>query len=470
MTEIDSPELGVGAWPLAQAGLAASLFLILLAQPGFMLFVAGAGSRKNAIAALYRSLAGVSVAALAFMLFGRELQSGAGPIADLLRRIAPQLGQAAPIVRAPAPGFALQPLIDVAAAMLAYVVAASTTIGRTTPLAAMMFAALFAGLLYPLATFALTHPDSPLFGLAPLEAGAARLHLVGAGAALAGALSLGPRLGFNGYDPLNLGQDRMFRVAASHAPHHAPMAAQGAFLIGLGLVGVSLAALFSELAAGAYADGRSAAGAGALEVEARLAGRLTMLFLAAIGGVATMVVAQAILRRDLELMDLLCAALAGLAASAAALGAVSEEGALAIGAIGGLLARLGRGLFAALSIDDPVATVSTHGVAAIVGVGLCELAAAGPDAPWRAISGGELAAAAARAGFALAVFVGAFALSLLLYRAIELICKILAVLTRRASLREALRANQLRIDYEAEIFGLDETRHGQDAYSFRPSR
>lgn len=452
----------VAAWPFVQAGLTASLFLILLAQPGFMLFVAGAGSRKNVIAAIYRSLAGASIAALVFLLFGHDILSGEGPVIEQLRRLGLALAPAAAGEPPLRPGDALAPLLATGSALIAYAIAAAATAGRATPLASAIFAAFFAGLVYPVAAFTLINPAGLLYEALPNFAGAASVHLVGAGAALAGAVMLGPRLGFNGYDPINLGQDRLFRVAASHAPHHAPMTAQGAFLIWLGLVGVAIGALFSDIALRLDALSADGLGGAALSIESRFAGMLTALILAPIGGVLAMAAAQSLLRRDLEILDLLIGAIAGLAALASSAASAGPEMAFILGAVAALAVRLARGLIASLSIDDPIGAVSTHGMAAIVGLTLGGLA--------RGVDSLDAAEAGERGAYALGLFAATFIVSIVLYKATELLCKVIVVLLRRATFREALRGNQLRVDYEAEIFGLDETRHGQDAYTFRPSR
>ncbi len=466
MELIDSGAASAGVWVLLQAGLVVSLFLIVLAQPGFMMFVAGAGSRKNVIAAIYRSLAGVGVATISFLLVGRDIQNGVGPIVVELSGVGLAEPDAlAPEPTGPRPGSALAPLIETGSALIAYAIAATATAGRATPLASALFAALFAGLVYPLIAFALDHPGGLLYGLLPNFAGAASLHVVGAGAALAGVLMLGPRLGFNGFDPINLGQDRLFRVAASHAQHHAPMTAQGAMMIWLGLTGVAMAALLGELARETQLFGAKDAIASALAAEERLAATLAALFLAPLGGLLATILAQWLFQRDLELMDLLFAAIAGLAALAPASAVATPEAAFVIGAAGAVAARLVRALLATLSVDDPLATVSTHGAAAVTGLGLAGFAAGLDD-----VSPMDAADAGLRAGYAFGLFVAAFVASIVVYKATELLCKLIAVALRRASLREALRGNQLRIDYEAEIFGLDETRHGQDAYTFRPLR
>ncbi|MCI4664005.1 MAG: hypothetical protein MRY74_04715 [Neomegalonema sp.] len=455
--------ISTALWTLIEAGLLVCLPLVLLTQPGFMLYVAGATSRKNTLHTLYRAFACMAAATIAFHFLGRDIAHGAGPLIAQLRAaglLPPGPSPAAPMV-------GLRPLLDLGFALAAYGVAASVVAGRMKPFASILFAALFAGVIYPIAAFAVWSPSGPLHGQLRDFAGSATVHAVGAGAALAATLLLRPRLGFNGYDPVELGQERLFRIAASHAPHHAPMAAQGVFVLWLGFLGLAIAAQLSGLASGAAALSTTEPAAQLAEALGRLRGVALNVILAPMAAVLTIMALQSLLKRDLDFTDAVSSALAGLAAIAAGADSATPEAALIIGAIGALIAAFFRGLLNVLSVDDPVSTISAHGAAGVAGAGLVGLS----DllAPGGSISV-FIASAASQSAMSAALFGGAFALALIAYKVIGLLTMLLAIMSRRLTIREALRSNSLRVDYEAEIFGLDETNHGQDAYNFRSLR
>jgi len=163
-------------------------------------------------------------------------------------------------------------------------------------------------------------------------AGSTMVHSVGGWAALMGALVLGPRLGRYGPD----GKPRAM------PGHNVPYAILGTFILLVGWYGFNPG---SELAA----DGAI----GGIAVTTTLA--------AAAGAIVAMLVIWAVSGKP----DVTMSAngmLAGLVGVTAGTAAVSNVGAIVIGAVAGALVVGSVAFFDRLKIDDPVGAISVHGV------------------------------------------------------------------------------------------------------------
>jgi Amt family ammonium transporter len=170
-------------------------------------------------------------------------------------------------------------------------------------------------------------------------AGSTVVHTVGGFAALTGTVLLGPRIG-------KYGPDGKPKVIAGHS---IPLASLGVFILWFGWFGFNAG---------------STLGVGNGEVIARIALNTNMA--AAMGGIFAMITVWVMFGKpDLSLA--MNGALAGLVAITAPCAYVEPWAALAIGAVGGVLAVFGVLLLDSFRIDDPVGAFPVHGLNGVWG-------------------------------------------------------------------------------------------------------
>ena len=427
-----------------------SAVLVITMQPGFMLLEAGSVSRKNAVNNLFKNLIDFAAGGLVFWAVGFMTFNGEGPVVAWLA----EMGWTK---TPPASDELLQPadslyfLFQLGFASAAVTISSGAVTGRISPYAYLLFAVIFTGLIYPVIGFAVWHPAGPLYGEFNDFAGGVVVHSVGAAAGLAGAVMLRPRLGFKGYDPVGLGDERLFRIAASHAPHNTPIAALGVMLLWIGWFSFNGGTLF----AGGLPAG---SGSETLPATMELFGAvLVNTALAPCSAVVVTLLIQAALRIDLNMQDLLNSVVAGLVAVTAAANEISPLGAIVAGAGGALIYRFTRIALSLMFVDDPVGAVAAHGLTGVLGA-MC-FAFSTPDA-WVDV-------ALRQGGYGMAIFLAVFIASAIALAISDLACRFGALLLGRASFRQVFSQNFLRVHHSTEIEGLDERLHGQDAYNFR---
>ncbi len=244
-------------------------------------------------------------------------------------------------------------------------------------------------------------------------AGSTVVHSIGGWLALAGAIMLGPRIGKYGAD----GKPKAI------PGHNLPLAALGVFILWFGWFG--------------FNPGSTTAGNGSIGYIA-----VTTNLAAAAGAVLALAASWIILKKPDASMAL-NGALAGLVAITAPCDGVSPMGAIAIGAVAGVLVVLSVLFFDyVLKIDDPVGAVSVHGINGLWGTLSYGLFATNCGLFY---GGGfkQLGVQLLGAGTA---FVWAFVLGLILFW----------VLSKTVG---------LRVSPEEELKGLDIGEHGMEAYS-----
>ena len=256
-------------------------------------------------------------------------------------------------------------------------------------------------------------------------AGSTVVHSVGAWIALVGAAMLGPRIG-------KYAKDGTPRAIPGHS---IPMAGLGVFILWLGWFG--------------FNPGSTMSAVGSYELLAHIA--VTTNAAAATGGVFAMLTIWMLTKKPDTSMTL-NGVLGGLVAITAPCAWVSVPGAIAIGAIAGVLV-----VFASLAIeksktDDPVGAVAVHGICGAFGtlaVGLFSSPAYGANGDTGPAAGlfygggiGQLAIQAIGVG---AVFVWCIVTGLILFSIIKAV-------------------NGLRTSAEEEVEGLDVHEHGGTAY------
>ena len=279
----------------------------------------------------------------------------------------------------------------------------------------LVFSVVIVGLIYPVfgswAWGGLFNGSGWLEGLGFLDfAGSTVVHSVGAWAALAGALVVGPRAG-------KYVDGRPVEIAG----HSIPLAALGVFILWFGWFGFN-------------AGSTTAGGTGIAIIVANT-------FLAAgagaIGAMAFTWVRNGIPNVGMTLNGVL----AGLVGITAGCDAVLPIGALAIGLVAGVLVVVATQALERV-IDDPVSAVAVHGVCGVWGTLAVALFAA---------DGFSLAQLGVQAVGVGAAFLWTFPVSYALFKTLDL-------------------TMGLRIDDEVEIGGLDLHEHGAVAYpEFQPT-
>lgn len=250
-------------------------------------------------------------------------------------------------------------------------------------------------------------------------AGSTVVHSVGGWASLAGCLILGARIG-------------KFRKDGSVNPtpgHSLPLAAVGTFVLWLGWFGFNPGSTVA-VDKGAFAT---------VAVTTNLA--------AAAGAITAMCTIWFVAKKP-DISMTLNGALAGLVAITAGCYNVSPAGAVAIGAVGGVLVVLSVLFFDKLRIDDPVGAISVHGANGIWGtlaVGLFANPAYGSGASGLFNGGGTELLIAQCKGVA-AVALWTFPVCLAFFWVLK-------------------KTIGIRVSREEELRGLDLSEHGNEAYA-----
>ncbi|HCF04650.1 MAG: ammonium transporter, Amt family [Desulfomicrobiaceae bacterium] len=249
-------------------------------------------------------------------------------------------------------------------------------------------------------------------------AGSSVVHALGGWIALAGALVLGPRIGKYGPDG----------AARAIPGHNIPLAGLGVFILWFGWFG--------------FNPGSTTAATGDIGFIA-----VTTSLAACAGTLAAMAMAWMRFGKPDTSMAL-NGTLAGLVAITAGCAEVSPMGALAIGAIAGLVVvRSIEFIDKTLKIDDPVGASSVHGVCGTLGTILVGFfAAPGFGSATGLLYGGGAGLLLTQITGALAIAAWGFGCGFVLFKVLD-----------------ALMG--LRVSAEEELKGLDISEHGMEAYN-----
>jgi Amt family ammonium transporter len=397
-------------------------FLVFFMQAGFAMVEAGFTQAKNAVNILMKNLMDFSIGTIAFFLLGCGLMFGVtnGLFGTTDFAIKNVLGDGEHW------NYTFLMFQTVFAGTAATIVSGAMA-GRTKFKAYLVYSVFICAFIYPI--FGSWAWGSLLNGNGWLEklgfcdfAGSTVVHSIGGWLALAGAITLGPRLG-------KYGPDKKPRAILGH---NIPLAALGVFILWFGWFGfnpVSTTVGNGEI--------------GRVAVTTNLA--------AAAGAVIAMVVSWLIGKKPDASMSL-NGALAGLVAITAPCYTVTPTGALIIGLIAGTLVVLSV-LFIdeVLKVDDPVGAVSVHGVCGAFGTIACGLFNAEAvlgiaDKSTGLLYGGGFRQFGVQLVGASACFAWAFTLGLIMFLIIK-------------------KTVGLRTTAEEELKGLDIGEHGMEAYS-----
>lgn len=317
-------------------------FFVFFMHAGFAMVEAGFTRSKNAVNILMKNILTISIGGIVYFVAGYAIMFGdsAGGF----------IGTS---------GFALQGVDDIAffvfqamfAATCATIISGAVA-ERTNIMAYMGLVVVMTLFIYPVVGHWIWQGDGWLTALGFVDfAGSTVVHLTGAVGALVVAAMVGPRIG------------KYTKTVVNVIPGHSiPLGALGVFILWLGWYGFN--------------------GASTLAADPSLVpGVIANTFLAASAGVIATAFYTRLRYGFIDGSLTLNGALAGLVSITAGAANLSIVGAIAAGAIGGvILVEAVRFIEHKLRVDDPVGAVAVHGVAGIWGtlaVGLFDITGGG---------------------------------------------------------------------------------------------
>jgi Amt family ammonium transporter len=418
--------------------------MVMLMQAGFLLLEVGFSRMKNVGTVAAKVIANLSIAALAYWAVGFALAFGGsgppdggttgwfagGPEGLFLRNTSE--------IALPAMSFSDATVgskffFQFAFAAVSLAIVWGTTLERIKFGAYLIYAVIFAAVIYPLASHWIFGGGwlQANFGMQDF-AGSTVIHLVGATGALAALLLLGPRQG-------KYGPDKRPNVIPGHSM---PLVGLGVLILWFGWFGFNPGSTLSTL------DGRFAE----VAIVTWLGGAAGVL-----GAMGTIY----LLTRSFDIGMTLNGAVAGLVAITAPSGYVEFWYAPVIGLVAGVIVVVGV-ITIDKFLDDPVGALSSHGLAGIWGTLSCGLFTAPRLAEYNAIGAtdivngkeeflgglvysGDFEQLGVQALGVVAAFASVFAISFAIFFAIKAIYG-------------------LRVNPEEERYGLDMAEHGMWGY------
>ena len=338
------PSMEELAYAIDNIFLLIAAVLVLFMQAGFAMVEAGFNAAKNAVNILFKNLIDVSLGVLLFWLVGYGLMY---PGDDFKGGYFGFGGVGRPedteFVAAPA---ALHPQVDflfqAAFAATAATIVSGAVAGRMKFTGYLVYSAVLTGLIYPIS-------GMWKWGYGWLDAagfhdfaGSLVVHACGGFAALAGAIALGPRIGRYSED----GKSQPM------PGHNLTVATLGVFVLWIGWYG--------------FNPGSQLAFAGQANTNATMLIAANTTLAAAAGAVAAMVLSWVMFSKP-DLSMALNGVLAGLVGITANCNCVTNESAMIIGAVAGVLVVLGILALDKLKIDDPVGAFPVHGICGVWG-------------------------------------------------------------------------------------------------------
>jgi Amt family ammonium transporter len=414
MSTVDSVGLDIS---INNIWLLLATFMVMFMQPGFAMVEAGFTRGKNAANILMKNLMDFSIGALSYWLIGYSIMYGTSLLGGLIGNPMELFAFSAnpDSYGAGYSDYADLMFQTVFAATAATIVSGAVA-ERTKFNAYIVFSIVITVFIYPVS-------GHWKWGGGWLDAigfqdfaGSTLVHSVGAWVGLAGAATLGPRLG------------KYVDGKAKAIPgHNLLLGALGVFILWFGWFGFNPG---SELAA----VGGSTSAIGKIALTTNLS--------AAAGAVMAMIVTWARYKRPTLSLSL-NGALAGLVAITAGCDAVSPFGAIMIGAAAGFVLVFSVEMFdQVLKIDDPVGAISVHGVCGALGTILLGLFSTSDGLFY----GGGAKLLGVQVVGVLAVLAWSLITGFILFRILKAV-------------------NGLRVSRMIEEEGLDVYEHGENAYN-----
>ncbi len=393
--------------------------LVLFMQAGFAMLEVGLSQAKNTVNILAKNVMDVAIGVLLYLLIGFAvmypgdnwlIEGVLGAPASFIERDG--IGG---VDRGGAYSNAVDFLFQAAFAAAAATIVAGAVAGRMKFVAYLVYSAIMTALIYPISGS--WHWGGGWLAEKGFQdfAGSLLVHAVGGFAALAGAIVLGPRLG-------------RFSADGKSIPipgHNLTFAALGVFILWIGWYGFNPGSTLN------YADAVSAEHTSFVAVTTTLS--------ACAGAVAALLFSWVLFGKP-DLTMALNGVLGGLVGITGNADRVSQEAALIIGLISGLLVVGGIVLLDRCRVDDPVGAWPVHGLCGLWGGLATGIFGELPDG------------IASTAAFVQVQFIGALALCGWAFSTMFLIfwgCKLAGI---------------LRVSAEEEAVGLDIAEHGMHAY------
>lgn len=387
-----------------------SAFLVFWMQAGFAFVESGFTRAKSAAHIMMKNILDMSMGALAYWAIGFGIMFGTNAGFSYLTFGSDMFFVTADNSTADGQWMYTFWLFQVVFAATAATIVSGAMAERTKFSAYIAYSVVISAIIYPVfghwAWGSLIGDDQGVW-LADLGfldfAGSTVVHSVGAWAALAGAIVVGPRIGKYGKD----GKPRAI------PGHNMSMAALGVFILFLGWFG--------------FNAGSETAADGAIP-------RIAMnTFLAACAGANAAMIISWLKFGKPDVGMTLNGVLAGLVGITAGCDGVSPASAILIGAIAGVVVLFSVLFFDAVKVDDPVGAISVHGVCGVWGTLAAGLFNEGGMVVMPQIIG--IAAA----------FAWTFPTAFILFKVIDM-------------------TMGLRVSEEEELMGLDMSEHGYSAY------
>jgi Amt family ammonium transporter len=319
--------------------------LVLFMQAGFLLLETGFSRMKNAGTVVPKVLANLSIASVCYWCVGFALAFGgsgwfAGTHGTFLGTTNPDFFPAMSASAATVPAKFFFQFVFCAVSLA---IVWGTTLERIKFGAYLIYAVVFSSLIYPIVSHWIFGGGwlQANFGMQDF-AGSTVVHLIGATAALAALLHLGPRMGKYGAD----GKPNVI------PGHNMPLVGLSVLILWFGWFGFN-------------------AGSTLGAIGNRFAEVAVVTNLGAASGVIGAMVAIYIATRTFDIGMTANGAIAGLVAITAGSGYVEGWAALVIGFIAGIIVVVSVLAIDRIRLDDPVGALSAHGMAGIWGTLAC---------------------------------------------------------------------------------------------------
>ena len=332
--------------------LICTVLVMLMTIPGIILFYSGMLRSKNALSIVAHTVAGAAVVTLmwAVVAYSVAFSSGNGYFGDLARvfahgLIGPKVSAHAIAPTVPESVFFL---FQLSFAVITFALILGATAERMRLSVTILFAAFWVVLVYAPVAHWVWQPSGWLAKMGHMDfAGGTVVHIVSGASGVVAAWVLGPRQGF-GKEPM--------------VPHNLLITVLGAGLLWAGWFGFNAGSAF--------------------EASSRAAGALLATQVAACAGAMAWGLCEYIKRGQWSVLGMMTGAIAGLIGVTPASGFVGVDGAMAIGAIAGVVCCIAVVTFKSRTgIDDSLDVFALHGVGGLVGTVLTPVFATATIAP-----------------------------------------------------------------------------------------
>jgi len=385
-----------------------SAVLVLFMQAGFAALESGMSPLNNTVNIMFKNFTDLCVGVLLFYFVGYSIMYGADASGGLGLFGWSGFGITSELGTEPGPGV-LHPQVDwlfqVAFAATAATIVSGAVVGRMQFRSYVYYSLFVTAIVYPVSGFW-------KWGGGWLDqmgfydfAGSIVVHAVGGFAALAAAIVLGPRIGRFNNDP----------EAPHLAGHSLATASLGVFILWVGWFG--------------FNPGSQLAFSGEANIAATMLIAVNTTLAGAAGAIAAMILTRLLAHsHKVSLSMLLNGALAGLVGITANCDSVTNNEAIIIGLVAGVLVVYGGMLLQKLKIDDAVGAWPVHGLCGVWG------------------------------GIATGIF-GSHALGIQILG--SLVIPLWAFVTMFLFFKVLQQTGVLRVSREQELAGLDIVEHGE---------